>query len=95
MCVWTRERDSRTRPIPVAIKRFVTVCVAEHGSISYLESPMPPNAKALAAPLGACEGGLASAHTPPTKPNCVRLTSIGSRSPKFARNFAALRELWS
>ena len=95
MSLWTREQNSRTRPILVAIGQSVTVCAAEHRSISYLESTMPPNAKALAAPLGTCEAGLASAHTPPTKPNCVRLTSIGSRSPKFARNFAALRELWS
>ena len=41
----------------MAIKRFVTVCVAEHGSVSYLGSSMPPNAKALAAPLAGVERG--------------------------------------
>jgi len=49
----------------------------EHDSFSYREGLMPPNAKALAAPLVACEAELASAHTPPTKPNCVRPTAIG------------------
>jgi len=54
--------DSRAESIvvpsnPVAVRRSVTECVAEHGSISYLESPMPPNAKALAAPLAGVESG--------------------------------------
>ena len=61
--------DSRAESIvvpsnPVAVRRSVTECVAEHGSISYLESPMPPNAKALAAPLVAWRGQLAAALIP-------------------------------
>jgi hypothetical protein len=55
--LWTREQNSRTRLIQVAIKRLVTVCVAEHGSLSYMDGPMPPNAKALAAPLAGVERG--------------------------------------
>ena len=82
MCVWTRERDSRTRPIPVAIKRFVTVCVAEHGSISYLESPMPPNAELSAAPLAGVIEGNSRRAVHPYQANCVRPTSIGTENVK-------------
>jgi len=51
-----------------------------------------PNAKALAAPLGACGMGLAAAHTPPTKPNCVRPTAIGVEQLHDVENPSALRE---